>query len=683
MIIRGQLMKNKIAILILTVILVFSCAFDVIYPPDEYSEEVTLDDAEKLVPEEFEPKEEETAEPVIEFSVPEEPVIPSWLGIDEDQMTILTAIYESMTGTGKAYSGWFAEGDHEPCTWQGVSCENGRVTGLAFKGVGYFKTFPEAVLELKDLKELRMVDTLMRGPLPDSFFGELQKLEVLELSGNYLTGEIPALPGAFAFYPMLREITISNNLDDDYDKIQMRNGPEYSDIAYYQPEEWEFPGIDLEPGLDGGLPEDWTRLPMLKKIDLSGNRLAGIIPDGYGELPLTELNIRSNDGPFTISKELSDLWLSRGVSVLADDLRVEGGYEEPTKPPYETPVSELTYEPIQEIPWEEPTPIPFFEIPTEEPTPVPFFEIPTEEPTAVPFFEIPTEEPTPVPWQMFPVTEPTDEYPHEFGPGRPIRTLEPFERATDHPRVRPTSVPTQVPPTPIIIVVTATPVPQWYTATPQTYYPPVYPYNPPPRPQDPPYPYYQQPGYYPTATPYTYSYPVWTYPTATSYTQYYTYPTATSYQPYYTYPTATAVPAQDPASQFGFTYKLAEMTSDTIPMTWRYTGMSEYSITYLNASGEVYPYYGMIWTPAADLCNSSVCNADVKNIPEELLKGGLFSLQLRARDASGNTYISEPVTMQVSMPEPTPVPTPQPQGSFLGGFFHWLFGPLIRLFGGK
>ena len=73
----------------------------------------------------------------------------------------------------------------------------------------------------------------------------------------------------------------------------------------------------------------------------------------------------------------------------------------------------------------------------------------------------------------------------------------------------------------------------------------------------------------------------------------------------------------------------------------------------------------------------------MESIPEDLLNGGGFSLQLNAKDSAGNVYRSDFVTMQVSVPEPTPTPTPEPeaQRGFFSGFFHWLFGPILRLFG--
>ena len=192
-------------------------------------------------------------------------------------------------------------------------------------------------------------------------------------------------------------------------------------------------------------------------------------------------------------------------------------------------------------------------------------------------------------------------------------------------------------------------------------------------------PYYPQYYSYPTVTPYTYYNPNWVYPTATS-----AYSYDYNYVPQYQSPTQipTINPTQDQAAMLGFTYTLEAMTENNIPMTWRYTGMQEYSIVYLDASGNLYPAFAMEWKPASEVCNSSVCNASV-SVPEDLLQQGRFSLQLRVRDAAGKIYMSDPVGMEVSMPpQPTPTPVPEQPKSLLGGFFEWLFGPIIRLFGG-
>lgn len=612
--------------------------------------------------------EEPTAEPVVEEPTVE-PQQPIWEGLNEDQVWLLNSLYNEMTPTGQAYSGWFWAENYAPCTWTGISCDGeGHVSGLTFENAGFFTVFPSTILNFRELKELHMVDTLVRGPLPETLFADLPKLEKLELSGNYFTGTIPAVPENFEVYPVLEQIIICDNREDDR-KSQLILNLAYTDVMNFTPDPYTYPDIDLTPGLDGEIPLDWNRLQLLSEINLSGNFLTGEVPQTFGQLPLRSLDLRENES-LTISQELYDYLRSFGNSDIVLDGLTLPVVPETGPEPTEEPVSVETMpenqgqpngdqdgqsqlfmvqpnpnENQQEQSSQEPTAIPSLENPTE----IPVVNVPSEVPTEIPQVIIPTEIPTEVPPTAVPVI--------------------------------PTEAPTQVPPTPqtIYIVVTATPVPQYYTATPAYYYP------------------IQQPYYYPTATPYTYQYqyqqPYYTYPTATPYTSYnpnWVYPTATSAYSYPQYvqlqPTQvpTLVPTQDQAALLGFTYKLEAMTENNIPMTWRYTGMTDYSINYLDASGNIYPGFAMEWTPAAELCNASACNTSV-SVPEELLKQGKFSLQLRTRDAAGKTYVSDPVEMEVSSAQTAPTPEPEPEQpkSFFAGFFEWLFGPLIRLFGGK
>ncbi len=356
---------------------------------------------------------------------------------------------------------------------------------------------------------------------------------------------------------------------------------------------------------------------------------------------------------------------------------------EPTKvPTEEPPAEEPVNEPPAEIPAEEPpAEVPAEEPPAEEPVNEPPAEIPAEEPPAEvpaeeppvnePPAEIPAEEPpageppfhvspTEIPTEEEPVKEPPHDLP---GYGMPTEVLS-YDPPDDPGSVKP--VEPQKTPEPIYVIVTATEEPQWFTATPivqtqpeeppQPYYPPANPYDP--------------PQYAPADPYYPYPYPVQPVPTAIPYTAPIDEPDA----------------IRDTGASLGFTYTLTEMSRDNIPMTWQYTGMVQYSINYLDAGGNLYPAFAMEWTPAGDLCSGVVCKASVRNIPDELLKGGTFSLQLRAQDTEGRTVISDPITMQVSIPASTatPIPTPEPEHhSVFGGFLRWLFGPIIRLFGGK
>lgn len=672
-------MMKKISILMIILISLFICAFDaVILPdpenPDEMPTEVTSENGigtdgeegsdnetdeqtvlqdgtnqedialtetvltEEVVSEtEVVNEAEQAAENTVEPEPTAEPVVQEWQGLDESQVNALYALYAAMTDNGKAASGWFSEGNYAPCTWRGISCEAGVVTVLSFENAGFFTLFPEELLAFQDLKELHMIDTLVQGPLPAALFSALPKLEVLDLQGNFLTGSIPDLPAAFVYFPMLHEITISDNLEDDR-KTQLLQSPDYMNNYYFQLDPLAYPELDLTPGLDGTIPENWNMLPLLYDIDLSGNQLSGSVPENFGQIPLAKLDLRDNLEPFTISAKLYYQLVSLGRSeIILDGIKAP---EIPGLVPTEEPV--IIDEPVVDA------------TATPEPGPGIFgIQMNPTEPT----------EPTVDPWAL--IAQLLTQEPTEV-PSTP-QTVYVVVTATPEPRFY-----------------TSTPAPRYYTATPQPYY-----YYP----TATPYYYQQQPYYYyPTATPYYYQPQPYYYPTATPYTNYnpnWVYPTATSGYQYPQYvqnqqptPTNTPVPTQDPAAALGFTYKLEAMAGNNIPMTWRYTGMSEYSINYLDASGNLYPAFAMEWTKAADVCNASVCNATV-TVPDELLRQGKFSLQLRVRDASGKVYMSEPVMMEVSMAQPAPTPVPEQPKSFLAGFFEWLFGPLIRLFRGK
>ena len=595
---------------------------------------------------------EETAEEIIE-EVTEEPTeepVQTWQGIDESQAALLQNLYNAMTLTGQAYSGWFQ--DCNPCAWNGVTCENGIVTGLSFTDAAYFTTFPEEVLAFSELKKLEMKNILMQGPLPENLFTALPRLEELILEGNLFTGKIPALPEGFAVWPMVRTIHICDNLLNDEVK-NMLTWPQYADAMMFTLDPQQYPDLDLQPGLDGELPADWNRLTSLADIDLSGNTLSGNIPDNWMELPLTQLSM-ADCGSLTASDALYQ-------SLSAKGLNLEGITYTAPEVPTETPEPPVI--PTEEPIYVEPTAEPIYVEPTTEP----IYVEPTA--TAEPIYIVPTDEP------IYIEPTATDEPIYV----EPTETAEPIYivvTATPEPTKKAASKPQK--PTVVYVVVTATPQPQrWYTATPY----PVFSWNV-PQPGQQQRPPQGQPGYQiqpmpqyinPTATPYNVGYLV--YPTATPvYSNTYSQPQS---------PTATPVPTEDPGAQMGFTYVLEEMTENVIPMTWRYTGLTEYAIYFYDLNGSLYPAYAMDWTKAADLCTSSACSYSVESIPEDLLNGGGFSLQLNAKDSAGNVYRSDFVTMQVSVPEPTPTPTPEPeaQRGFFSGFFHWLFGPILRLFG--
>ena len=111
-----------------------------------------------------------------------------------------------------------------------------------------------------------------------------------------------------------------------------------------------------------------------------------------------------------------------------------------------------------------------------------------------------------------------------------------------------------------------------------------------------------------------------------------------NWTPFAQVPTATKAPTVNPASQFGFTYDSAAMTAERLPVSWKYTGMDSYMINYLTKNKTLFPGFAMEWTTADKLCTGTSCKFEILNIPMDLLKNGVFYIQLQGRDKSGRGY---------------------------------------------
>ena len=167
--------------------------------------------------------------------------------------------------------------------WYGVTTDTaGRVTELDLSGNELTGSIPAALGDLELLQILNLGDrwdptsrqwltNALTGPIPDEL-GRLKNLWSLTLNGNELTGRIPDALGNLA------------NL------------------------EW----LDLDAnGLTGPIPSSLGRLSDLRSLRLGGNELTGRIPDALGNLANLEwLNLSANGltGPIPSSLgRLSDL----------------------------------------------------------------------------------------------------------------------------------------------------------------------------------------------------------------------------------------------------------------------------------------------------------------------------------------------------------------------------------------
>ncbi len=167
----------------------------------------------------------------------------------------LAALYEQCGGEQwRQREGWLADAD--VCTWEGVSCAEGRVTRLELARNLLTGTLPAELGLLAYLTHLDLAGNQLSGPVPAEI-GNLRSLTVLDLSENELRGTLP---------PRLRLLHRLRILD--------------------------LHGNALTGSLAVGLHD----LTALERLDLSDNRFTGQVPAELGRLSrLTHLALDHNE----------------------------------------------------------------------------------------------------------------------------------------------------------------------------------------------------------------------------------------------------------------------------------------------------------------------------------------------------------------------------------------------------
>ncbi|GJM93597.1 hypothetical protein PR202_ga10164 [Eleusine coracana subsp. coracana] len=105
-----------------------------------------------------------------------------------------------------AMAGWNPR-DRDPCSWNGVSCVDGRVVMLNLKGFSLKGTLGPELGTLSHLRALVLSNNLFSGLIPKEI-SALALLEILDLSNNNLTGEVPQ---EIAEMQSLKHLLLSSN----------------------------------------------------------------------------------------------------------------------------------------------------------------------------------------------------------------------------------------------------------------------------------------------------------------------------------------------------------------------------------------------------------------------------------------------------------------------------------------
>jgi len=243
--------------------------------------------------------------------------------IPQLECQVLVKLYHQ-TGGHDWYNntGWHV--DDTPCSWYGISCTRGHVTGIYLSSNQLKGSIPQELGYLIHLKFLSLDSNQLTGPIPKTL-ARLRQLEKLYLQSNQLTGEIPQ---AFAQLSRLQELDLFNNqltgpipqaltqlrrLRKLYLGFNQLSGP----IPVALGQLTQLVDLDLfNNQLTGSIPPQLGQLSQLQKLYLSFNQLTGSIPKELGHLKqLKRLSLSSNQLTGSIPKELGNLTQLQNFSV--------------------------------------------------------------------------------------------------------------------------------------------------------------------------------------------------------------------------------------------------------------------------------------------------------------------------------------------------------------------------------
>ncbi|GJN30286.1 hypothetical protein PR202_gb18579 [Eleusine coracana subsp. coracana] len=226
----------------------------------------------------------------------------------------LLAIKESLVDPLGKLQGWTAASASSHCTWEGVKCVKGVVTGLNLAGMNLSGTFPEDITRLSGLTSIILQSNAFADELPQVLVS-IPTLEEVDVSDNNFGGHFPAGLGACATLTYLN--ASGNNFA----------GPLPADLGTATALET----IDFRGGFfSGTIPKSYGKLKKLKFLGLSGNNLGGALPSELFETSaLEQLIIGYNEFSGAIPAAIGNLanlqYLDLAIGKLEGPLPAELG----------------------------------------------------------------------------------------------------------------------------------------------------------------------------------------------------------------------------------------------------------------------------------------------------------------------------------------------------------------------
>ena len=223
-------------------------------------------------------------------------LVPENLKIPGEEKSALLKFWKTTSGQS-----WKRKWDLglSPDLWEGVTVENGHVTGINLFYNNLRGLIPPELSKLPFLDSLILVSNQLEGPIPPEL-GKLPRLHSLYLSDNQLTGVIPHELGELS---KLLQLNLSDN------QLTGEIPPELGKLECLCV-------LYLENNqLTGEIPPELRNLKSLEHLYISSNELGGKIPNLSGLLGLTYIDLASNNFEGKIPSWLTNLPCLYGFSL--------------------------------------------------------------------------------------------------------------------------------------------------------------------------------------------------------------------------------------------------------------------------------------------------------------------------------------------------------------------------------
>jgi len=232
--------------------------------------------------------------------------------IPQVECEALVALYNSTDGANwydSPGNGWNVT--NTPCSWWGITCSTGQVTGIDLSGAQLDEngqpfgrlngTIPTSLGNLSQLEKLDLSTIAypddngqfieygrLTGTIPSSL-GNLSLLRELSLYGNQLTGSIPSELGNLS---QLTRLDLGNSSTLQHGGNQL-TGPIPSELGNLSQLEWL--GLSNNQ-LTGSIPSELENLSQLWVLHLGNNQLNGEIPLSLSSLTnVSDLDLNYNN----------------------------------------------------------------------------------------------------------------------------------------------------------------------------------------------------------------------------------------------------------------------------------------------------------------------------------------------------------------------------------------------------